>query len=57
VARLKEDTGAKGLAWFRTGKGVAVVVGGGILIVAGVILLTNPDDTETSVSPSTPSAR
>jgi uncharacterized membrane protein HdeD (DUF308 family) len=34
-----------------------VVVGGGILIVAGVILLTNPDDTETSVSPSTPSAR
>lgn len=57
VARLKEESGAKGLAWFRTGKGVAVVVGGGILIVAGLILLTDPDDTETSVSPSTPSAR
>jgi hypothetical protein len=57
VARLKEDAGPKGLAWFQTGKGVAVLVGGGILIVAGVILLTDPDNQETSASPSTPSGR
>jgi len=37
VARLVENTEPTGLAWFRTGKGVAVLVGGGALVVAALI--------------------
>ena len=54
VARLLEDTGPKGLAWFQTGKGVAVNVGGGILLVGAMIALTDPGSGTDSVSPSSP---
>ena len=57
VARLFEDTGPKGLAWFQTGKGVAVVVGAGVLLVGAVIVLTDTSSEETSASPSSPSRR
>ena len=57
VARLFEETGPKGLAWFQTGKGVAVIVGAGILLVGALIVFTSPDEETTSASPSTPSRR
>lgn len=57
VARLFEDTGPKGLAWFQTGKGVAVIVGAGVLLVGAVIALTDTESEETSVSASQPSRR
>jgi hypothetical protein len=58
VARLHEETGPRGLAWFQTGKGVAVIVGAGVLLVGAVIALTDSGNTETSsASPSTPSRR
>jgi hypothetical protein len=57
VARLFEDSGPKGLAWFQTGKGVAVIVGAGVLVVGAVIVFTDPGGETTSASPSTPSRR
>lgn len=57
VARLFEETGPKGLAWFQTGKGVAVLVGAGVLLVGALIVLTDTSSEETSVSPSSPSRR
>ena len=55
VARLEERVGPTGLAWFRTGKGVAVLVLGGALAVAGVIALADSNPTQNpSVSPSQP---
>lgn len=53
VARLEERIGPTGWAWFRTGKGVAVLVGGGALLVAGLIALSENDD-QTSASPLNP---
>lgn len=50
VARLEERTGPSGLAWFRTGKGVAVLIGGSALIVGAIIALGK----NSSVSNSTP---
>ena len=52
VAHLLEKTGPGGWAWFRTGKGVAVLIGGGTLLVAGLIALTSSE--ESIVSPSSP---
>jgi hypothetical protein len=52
VARLDEKLGPTGLAWLRTGKGVAVFVGGAALLVAGLIALGG--NKSTSVSASTP---
>lgn len=43
IARLEERTTPTGLAWLRTGKGVAVVVGTGALVVAGLIAATGGD--------------
>lgn len=54
VARLVEDIGPRGLAWFRTGTGVAVIVGSGVLAVGAVILLTDSNTQTTPVSPSSP---
>ncbi len=54
VARLIVRSGPKGLAWFRTGKGVATLVGGGSLIVAGLIALSDNSSDEPAVSPSSP---
>jgi len=50
VAHLRENTGPSGWAWFRTGRGVAVLVGGGTLFVAGLIALSS--SSENVVSPS-----
>ena len=50
VARLEEKTGPSGLAWFRTGKGVAVLIGGSALLVGAIIALGK----NSSVSTSTP---
>lgn len=52
IARLLERTGPTGLEWFTTGKGVAVLVGGVALTVAGLIALTS-DEEEKSASAST----
>jgi hypothetical protein len=52
VARLDEKTGPTGLAWLRTGKGVAIFVGGAALLVAGLIALGG--NKSTSVSSSSP---
>jgi len=43
VARLAENFGPSGWAWFRTGKGVAVLVGGGALAVVALIALSDPN--------------
>jgi hypothetical protein len=43
VARLDEPTGPTGRAWLRTGKGVAVLVGVGALVVAGLIAASGPE--------------
>ncbi len=53
VAHLEEKLGPSGWAWFRTGKGVAVLLGGSALLVAGVIALAE-DDNEVIASPSKP---
>ena len=53
VAHLEEKLGPSGWAWFRTGKGVAVLLGGSALLVAGVIALAE-DDNEVIASPSQP---
>jgi len=53
VARLEERLGPSGWRWFRTGKGVAVLLGGGTLLVAGLIALAD-DEVQTVVSPVTP---
>ncbi|MDQ7006452.1 MAG: carboxypeptidase-like regulatory domain-containing protein [Acidobacteriota bacterium] len=50
VAHLREKIGPSGWAWFRTGRGVAVLIGGGTLFVAGLIALS--DSSENVVSPS-----
>jgi hypothetical protein len=55
VARLLERTGPTGLAWFQTGKGVAVIVGAGVLLVGAMIALTDSGSQTTAVSPSSPS--
>ncbi|UCF67149.1 MAG: carboxypeptidase regulatory-like domain-containing protein [Acidobacteriota bacterium] len=52
VARLVERSGPSGWAWLRTGKGVAVLLGAGTLLVGGLIALS--DDDEPIVSPSSP---
>lgn len=52
VAHLVEKTGPGGWAWFGTGKGVAVLIGGGTLLVAGLIALTSAE--ESIISPSSP---
>jgi len=44
VAKLNEAYGPTGWAWFRTGKGVAVLIGGGALLVGGVVALTDAED-------------
>ncbi len=54
TARLVEQLGPSGWAWFKTGKGVAVLVGGGALLVGGIIALSDDDSSNTPVSPSTP---
>lgn len=54
VARLLEKTGPRGLAWFESGKGVAVIVGAAVLMVGLVIALTDTDSEEVA-SPSQPS--
>ncbi|RMF72961.1 MAG: hypothetical protein D6738_09975, partial [Acidobacteria bacterium] len=50
VARIAIRDRAAGWAWFRTGAGVATVVGGGALVVAALILASE-DDSTPSVSP------
>lgn len=56
VARLEEKLGPTGWAWLRTGRGVALVVGAGTLIVAALIASAEDDDEQQSeeddVSPS-----
>jgi len=54
VARLLEKTGPRGLAWFESGKGVAVIVGAAVLMVGLVIALTDTGS-EKVASPSQPS--
>lgn len=54
VARLVERTGPSGLAWFRTGKGVATLVGGGALMVAVLIATSDSGTLAQPVSPSSP---
>jgi hypothetical protein len=54
IARLSERVGPSGWAWFTTGKGVAVLVGGGAALVAGLIALSDDDEPQRPVSPSTP---
>ncbi len=55
VARLEQKTGPTGLAWLRTGKGVAVLVATAAGLVAGVIALTEKNyGTTPPVSPSSP---
>lgn len=54
VGRLEERLGPSGWAWFRTGKGVAVLVGSGAAIVGGLIALSGNDK---PISPSQPSSR
>ncbi|MFN7965816.1 MAG: carboxypeptidase-like regulatory domain-containing protein [Acidobacteriota bacterium] len=51
VARLEEKTGPSGIAWFSTGKGVAVLVAGGAAIVAGLIALSSGDSSNYSTGP------
>jgi hypothetical protein len=53
VATLNESYGPTGWAWFRTGKGVAVLIGSGALLVGGIVALTDAED-EFIVSPSQP---
>ena len=53
VATLDESFGPTGWAWFRTGKGVAVLIGSGALLVGGIVALTDAED-EFIVSPSEP---
>ena len=53
VARLEERIGPSGWAWFRTGKGVAVLVGGGALLVAALIALSESGN-DNPVSPINP---
>ncbi len=53
VAHLEEKLGPSGWAWFRTGKGVAVLLGGSALLVAGVIALAE-DTNQVIASPSNP---
>jgi hypothetical protein len=53
VATLDESYGPTGWAWFRTGKGVAVLIGSGALLVGGIVALTDAED-EFIVSPSEP---
>ncbi len=53
VAHLEERLGPSGWAWFKTGRGVAVLIGGGALVVAGVIALADEDD-EVIASPYEP---
>lgn len=51
VARMQEKTGPSGLAWFTTGKGVAVLVASGAAIVAGLIALSGSDSSGYSSTP------
>jgi hypothetical protein len=44
VAKLDEAYGPTGWAWFRTGKGVAVLIGGGAMLVGGIVALTDAED-------------
>ncbi len=44
IARLEERLGPSGLKWFRTGKGVAVLLGGGTLIIAGLVALADNEE-------------
>lgn len=53
MARLVERTGPTGLQWFTTGKGVAVLVGGVALSVAGLIAATSGEE-ERQASSSNP---
>jgi hypothetical protein len=53
VAHLTEKTGPSGWAWLTTGKGVAVLVGGGALLVGGLIAVAD-DDEEDPLSPVEP---
>jgi hypothetical protein len=54
IARLQEATGPTGWAWFRTGKGVAVLIGSGAAVVAGLITLSDDEKDEPVISLSTP---
>ena len=55
VARLHERSPNAGLAWLRTGKGVAVLIGGGVLAVGALIALADDDDEPSRpASPSNP---
>ncbi|MBP7147045.1 MAG: carboxypeptidase regulatory-like domain-containing protein [Acidobacteria bacterium] len=55
VARLHERSANAGLAWLRTGKGVAVLIGGGVLAVGALIALAGDDDEPSRpASPSNP---
>lgn len=51
VARMQEKIGPSGLAWFTTGKGVAVLVASGAAIVAGLIALSGSDSPGYSPTP------
>lgn len=54
VARLDERFEPRGLAWLRTGKGVATVVGLSALIVGGIIIAADDDDEATPPTVQTP---
>lgn len=53
VATLDEAYGPTGWEWFRTGEGVAVLVGSGALLVGGIVAMTDDED-ERVASPSAP---
>jgi hypothetical protein len=50
---MEERAGPGGLGWLRSGTGVAFLVGGGALLVAGLIALGDKGN-QASVSPSSP---
>lgn len=55
VGRLEERTGPTGLAWFRTGKGVAVLVAGAAALVGGLITFAEKGSDKTApISPTSP---
>lgn len=55
VARLIEDFGPTGWDWFKTGRGVAVLLGGSTVLIGGLILLSSDEDGPMIIpSPSEP---
>lgn len=52
IARLQERLTRGGLAWFRTGKGVATLIGGSALLVGLIILSAEDDDPVTTTVPA-----